>query len=311
MIKLQIASRRGTSDAETRALLGPMIAKLPSIAAMAYKPALAQPIVDKYRQSQSLPPLSLSRCGVDATRFLIVEAFVNATVTRTRIQGVLDYASKFSINEPYTQPIVKAAPLEGEDREVLTERVSRHANVTAKPWLEEDAIGWLFPYRGRGANPRLAARFHDLGSLPSGTLGRAYWEQYQSSGYAFPGEPEGVNEVIALPHDCTHLLSGFNPTPKGEVLASAFTWAMHGSRLVEAHFLPMLLGWDLGKSIDNLAVAALPELDTRQFWHAWARGACSKDLFAPGWDFWRLASESLAELRQTFGIPSLHDVETA
>ena len=89
MIKLQIASRRGTSDAETRALLGPMIAKLPSIAAMAYKPALAQPIVDQYRQSQSLPPLSLSRCGVDATRFLIVEAFVNATVTKTRIQGAL------------------------------------------------------------------------------------------------------------------------------------------------------------------------------------------------------------------------------
>ena len=303
------------TDAATRALLGPMIAKLPAIAAMAYNPLLAQPIMDLCRQNQGLDlaSLPLSSRDDDAARVLTIEAFVSATLDKTKIQAILDYTSTLSINERYTQAIIEAARINAQSTEAPAKVVSRNENVSVNTWLqEEDAIDWLFPYRGYRANPGLAARFHKLASLPTGTLGRAYWEQYQSSGYAFPGEPGAVNETVATPHDCTHLLSGYDTTPRGEVLAAAFTSAMHHSWRVEAQILPMLFGWDLGIKITHLAASAITQLDRRQFWHAWARGAAiTQDLFAPGWDFWTLAPQSLSELREAFGIPPLQDVETA
>jgi hypothetical protein len=139
-------------------------------------------------------------------------------------------------------------------------------------------------------------------------LGRAYWEQYKSNGYAFPGEPDGLNEGFATPHDCAHVLSGYDTTPRGELLVSTFTAAMHPSRPMEGHVLPVIFSWHLGIKINDVAGSAVGALDPEEFWHAWARGAAMiQDLFAPGWDFWDCTGESVAALRRRYAIPPLRE----
>jgi hypothetical protein len=173
-----------------------------------------------------------------------------------------------------------------------------------QPQMPENPM--LPPYRSDQADPALAARYRALATMPVSTLGRAYWEQYQRNGYAFPGEPTGLNEAFATPHDCAHVLSGYDTTPRGELLVSTFTAAMHPSRPMEGHILPVIFSWHLGIKINDVAGSATGALDPREFWHAWARGAAvSEDLFAPGWDFWGCAGESLAALRERYGIPPL------
>src|SRR6476619_2767188 len=89
------------------------------------------------------------------------------------------------------------------------------------PWREdEDVMSLFLPYSGDRADPALAAKHEALGSLPKGTLGRGYWEIYKSNGYAFPGDPKGVNAAFARPHDSTHVIGGYDTTPHGEILVS-------------------------------------------------------------------------------------------
>jgi hypothetical protein len=236
---------------------------------------------------------------------LTIMAFVDGSLDEAKIAAVLDYAAALGIDEPYVQEITEAA--HGHVQAALADMTRRNLeSITGKPWLQDDAMGWFLPYRGDHADPALAARYRALGSLPAGTLGHAYWEQYQRNGYAFPGEANALNEAFATPHDCTHVLSGYDTTPRGELLVSTFTAAMHPSRPMEGHILPVIFSWHLGIKINDVAGSAVGALDPREFWHAWARGAAvTEDLFAPGWDFWGCVGENLAALRQRYSISPL------
>ena len=234
---------------------------------------------------------------------LTIMAFVDGSLDEAKIAAVLAYAAALGIDEPYIQEIAEAA--HGHVQAALADMTRRNLeSITGKRWLQDDAMGWFLPYRGDHADPALAARYRALGSLPAGTLGRAYWEQYQRNRYAFPGEPTALNEAFATPHDCAHVLSGYDTKPRGELLVSTFTAAMHPSRPMEGHILPVIFSWHLGIKINDVAGSAVGALDPREFWHAWARGAAvTEDLFAPGWDFWGCVGESVAALRERYSIP--------
>jgi ubiquinone biosynthesis protein Coq4 len=88
-------------------------------------------------------------------------------------------------------------------------------------------ISLFLPYSADRADPALVAKHEALGSLPKGTLGRGYFEIYKTNGYAFPGDPKGVNSAFARPHDSTHVISGYDTTPLGEILVSTFAAGMH------------------------------------------------------------------------------------
>jgi hypothetical protein len=243
--------------------------------------------------------------ATEAAHMLTIMAFVDGSLDAPKIRAVLDYGAALGIDEPYVQEITEAA--QGHVACALADMTRQNLeSITSRPWLDGDAMAWFLPYRGDRADPTLAARYRGLGSLPAGTLGREYWEQYQRNGYAFPGEPNGLNEAFATPHDCTHVLSGYDTSPCGELLVSTFTAAMHPSRPMEGHMLPVIFSWHLGIKINEVAGSAVGALDPREFWQAWARGAAmTEDLFAPGWAFWACAEESVAALRQHYGIPRL------
>ena len=236
---------------------------------------------------------------------LTIMAFVDGSLDAAKIRAVLGYTAALGIDEPYVQEITEAA--QGHVACALADMTRQNLeSITGRPWLDGDTMAWFLPYRGDRADPALAARYRGLASLPAGTLGREYWEQYQRNGYAFPGEPNGLNEAFATPHDCTHVLSGYDTSPRGELLVSTFTAAMHPSRPMEGHILPVIFSWHLGIKINDVAGSAVGALDPREFWHAWARGAAmTQDLFTPSWDFWSCVGENIAELHQRYSVPPL------
>ena len=160
---------------------------------------------------------------------------------------------------------------------------------------------WLMPKTK--PDPALAARFHTLLGLPKETFGHAFAAFYRANKYAFPGEAEALNIAFAAPHDSSHLLAGYDTSPRGEVLASTFTAAMHRSEAMSGHVLPVIFSWHLGIPLNELAGSAKGALDPQEFWHAWARGERMKvDLFGPDWDFWAATAQPVDAVRAHIGL---------
>jgi ubiquinone biosynthesis protein Coq4 len=174
-----------------------------------------------------------------------------------------------------------------------------------EPWDGSDIMEVLLPYR-RKPDPDLAARYDALGTLAPGTFGRAFWEIYKQNGYAFPGQEQGVNARFGTPHDSTHVLSGYDTSPQGEILVSTFTAGMHPKLPMEGHILPVIFSWHLGIEINAFAKSARNQLDAEKFWVAWVRGSQMKiDLFAPDWEFWNVIDERVDTVRARYQVPNL------
>jgi len=150
----------------------------------------------------------------------------------------------------------------------------------------------------------LAARYAALERLPLGSFGRAFWEIYRNNGYAFPGEERAVNVRFATPHDSTHVVSGYDTSPRGEILVSTFTAGMHPVRPMEGHILPVIYSWHLNIKINDLAGSAKGQFDPDRFWIAWTRGAqTTVDIFAPDWEFWSVVEEPVDVVRRRCHVP--------
>jgi hypothetical protein len=153
---------------------------------------------------------------------------------------------------------------------------------------------------GRGkADPELAWRYKQLGLLPAGTLGRAYWEFATRRKFLMPGEMPAVVEGFVY-HDFGHVLSGYDTNPEGEARIAAF---QAGYRRDDgfAFLLMIMVGGHLGVKINpNLTARGL--FEPRAVLRALARGtACKVDL-SDRWNHWEHVERPLEEVRREFGI---------
>ena len=82
------------------------------------------------------------------------------------------------------------------------------------------------------ADPGLAARLRALADCPDGSLGRAFIDFYARWGLTFPGEPGG-GDASLVPHDFTHVLSGYDADAPGELALQAMLTSSTG---FEEHF---------------------------------------------------------------------------
>ncbi len=249
------------------------------------------PPVDPAVLAAALPGSELRE---EAARFLTVMAFIDGTLDTRRIARVLAYADTLGIHANYIDEIAAAA--RGSLAWALGHMVRDNMeSITGRPWAESgDVAAWMLPYRDGKGNRALAARYRELARLPVGTFGRAWLEHFEANGYAVPGEPDALNEGFATPHDSTHVFAGYDTTPRGEILVSTFTAAMHPVHPISGHVLPVIFSWHLGVRINDVAKSAKGALDPSEFWHAWARGERTKvDLFDPSWDFWSWTGEPL------------------
>lgn len=268
---------------------------------------------------------------LDTLRMAAVMAIVDAVIDDEKLQAVLDFADAFGIETGFVRSF---AAMKGNDLPTLATEMVR-ANVESipgLPWVPDDPFKAFLPY-GDAPDPELEARYRALADKPAGTLGRAFYEHYHRNGFSFPGAPTAVAAVWGTPHDSMHVLSGYDTSPQGEVLVSAFT----GGQLsqdpdpFESNVLPSAItyhmGIELNKGInvgDRERMARDPSwrdnyegnvhlgLDPAKLWVAWQRGReMTVDLFSGHWDFWRYVDAPLDELRAEWNIPPLDPADAA
>ncbi len=236
-------------------------------------------------------------------QFLAVMALVDGVVDEGRIARALVYAQALGAGADGVRQLAELG--KGHLDWVRADAQRRNLESIAGHEVDESIDAWILPYRAK-PDPALAARYVALGELPAGTLGRAFCDFYRAHGFAFPGEREGVNERFGTPHDSTHVLSGYDTTPGGELLVSTFTAGMHPREPMSGHILPVIMSWHLGIELVKFAGSTTGVLDPAAFWHAWARGsATTTDAFAERWDFWSDARRPLDELQAAYAIPPL------
>jgi hypothetical protein len=152
-----------------------------------------------------------------------------------------------------------------------------------------------------------ASRFRALEHLPEDTLGYQFFRHCVDADLPFPGEKGGFPEG-AIYHDVTHVLSGYDTSPEGELKNAAFqagytkddhdffVWlfsiVLHAARINLLPFqIPVLPGL-IGQG--TLAMDILRELE---------RGNSLELDLGDRWDFWDHAELPIEVVRQRLGVP--------
>jgi ubiquinone biosynthesis protein Coq4 len=220
-----------------------------------------------------------------------------------KIQTVLRFSSVLGLHENYLREL---AALAQNKLKWLAADVAREnlLSITGKKLdISEDAF--LLPFKEH-PDPVVSARYEALGQLPKGTLGRTFFEFYRQNGFAFPGNPDGLNPEFATPHDSTHVLSGYDTSPQGELLVSTFTAGMHPEEPMSGHILPVIMTWHMGVELVKFTGKFTGGLDPEKFWVAWTRGGeVTTDTFARDWDFWHEVERPLEQVRADYHVPPL------
>ena len=237
----------------------------------------------------------------ETASFATVMAFVDGRIEDAKLRKVLELAGSLGVHDDFIEDVAKLAQGRLQDATAHMIRANLES-VTGRPWRTDDMAPWLLPYR-KAPDAALAARFRALGSLSEDTFGHAFATFYAANNYAFPGSPAALNVRFAVPHDSIHVLAGYDTSPRGELLTSVLTAAMHPRNAMSGHVLPVILSWHLGIPLNEVAGAAKGALDPQEFWHAWARGeSVSIDLFNPSWNFWSAAQQQLDGVRRDIGL---------
>ena len=158
------------------------------------------------------------------------------------------------------------------------------------------------PVFGLAEDPAMAWRYKQLGLLPAGTLGRAFWEHNTVRGFAFPGEPNGIPERMVF-HDFGHVLAGYDTDAPGEIQQGAFQAGFVRNDGF-SFLLFVIVQFHMGIKVTPIADAQVGLFDVRKVLHAAARGAaCKMDLST--WNHWEWVEKPVDEVRDEFGIPPL------
>lgn len=251
-----------------------------------------------YRQVEFTADPALA---TQAVSFAAIMAFVGGTINPAKLSAVVKLADSLGVRDDFVHDLARLAL--GDIKEAKAHMI--HANlesVTGRAWTTAEMGPWLKPYDA-APDLALATRFHALARLPDNTFGHAFAMFYQANGYSYPGEPTALNFEFAVPHDSTHVLAGYDTSPRGELLTSTLTATMHRAHAMSGHVLPVILSWHLGIALNDVAGAATGALDPEEFWHAWARGeAMTVDIFSPDWTLWEWAEWDLEALRKEFNV---------
>jgi hypothetical protein len=236
-------------------------------------------------------------------QFLTVMATIDGTVDDAKIATVESFAAALGVHADYLRQLAALAQRNLQWLRVDVQRQNLRS-ITGHE-LDVSIDAWIVPYRDH-PDPALVARHETLGALPVGTFGRTFFEFYRENGFAFAGDPAGVNAQFATPHDSTHVLSGYDTTPQGELLVSTFTAGMHPHEPMSGHILPVIMTWHMGIELVHFAGKFSGGLDPEKFWVAWDRGSdVTTDVFALDWDFWAHVEKPLEELRAEYSVPVL------
>jgi tellurite resistance protein len=155
-----------------------------------------------------------------------------------------------------------------------------------------------------GEDYEVAWRYRQLGLLPAGTLGRTYWEYCIQRHFSFPGESCGLPERMVF-HDFSHVLSGYDTDPEGEIQQGAFQAGfIHEDGLMFLLFV--ILNFHLEIEIAPVANARVRLFEISLLMQALQRGAACKVDLSKNWNFWEVVEVPVRDLRDRYGIPYLY-----
>jgi len=243
----------------------------------------------------------------DAMDVLGVMALVDGTLDAARIETVRDYAAKLDVDDAWLDDLENS--LDPDLEPVIADMNDHNLRSITNDRVDLADVGdverWFRPYAD-DPDALLAERYADLETLPDGTFGKDVWSFYDRHDFALPGAPGAVNESFGTPHASAHVLAGYDTTPQGEMLVSAFTSRMHPVFPMSGHVLPVIYSWHLGIECNDLAGSYTGALDPAKFWMAWDRGRrASGDTFGQEFTIWDQAEKSLDDVRDAFDVQTL------
>jgi hypothetical protein len=145
------------------------------------------------------------------------------------------------------------------------------------------------------ADRALVERCRALAALPDGTLGREYCRYRERNGFPWPGEKGGV-VMGALHHDLTHVLTGYDTDPIGEIQIGSFTAGM--KRVDPFVFLIfVMLEFHVGLAVRPFSEPTPGHYDAALAFRAHQAGTrCARDL-TDQWDVWPEMARPVEDLR--------------
>ena len=167
---------------------------------------------------------------------------------------------------------------------------------------EEGLVGLYMtfgPLAGLGKDPSVTKKYNDLGLLPEGTLGRAYWDFIVKHELDFPGE--GAIGERGVWHDMIHVVGGYEVDPVGEAEVVAF---MSGFRNEDPFFwvFTSVLQFQVGLRISPFAPGVPDKIDPRSYLDHHRRGAKVTCDLSRDWDYEADLATPLEAIRTRFNV---------
>ena len=223
--------------------------------------------------------------------FLIVLEFCRHPADSGQADLVEEYVDALGIDEPFL--LVARDALATEHAKVM-EDWSRFSDApTLEPGLATE-------------DPDLAEQLRSLQHCPPESLGRTFFDYYETWGLKLPGEPGGGSADLVA-HDFAHVLAGYVPTPVEEISLQAM---LVSATNFEHHFSGLIASLSLFETASFDILDLIPKRETLNrtgatdiFAKAFRRGQeCDRDFSTI--DHLARANESLRDVRRDLRIPS-------
>lgn len=240
-------------------------------------------------------------------QMLIFTAVIDGDASPAELVVIRSFADELGIEEDFIKDvrrlavshlnvlrldIIRRLPLRGDD----------------EPDAREDE-GWIglwkvFGAASRtGANEEIAWRHKELGLLPDGALGRAYFEHMTERKLLFPGERGAILPAQGN-HDFMHVLTGYDTDPNGEIELGAFTAGMMKLEDPFGVIFGTICMAHLGDRLtsDPSSPPRRIEIDAERIGAAFRRGLVATVDFNHGWDYWADVRSTVEELQRRYAI---------
>ncbi|MEL7208431.1 MAG: hypothetical protein AAGK32_09410 [Actinomycetota bacterium] len=235
-----------------------------------------------------------------AVQFLTLMPYADMTVAESEVALVDDYAE--ALGEDTTTLTQLHRIRDGHVKRALLDYSRRAAGAyqVDTPRLKK-LVESIHQYVGDRA---VAERYATLESYPEESLGRVFFDFYRARGFPLPGEKKSLGETLT-PHDCAHILGGFNTDGTGEINVAGFEAGMGVDEFGYELLLEVILDFHLGIDFGVGLVGYVPktgEMDPDQMMVGIRRGLdCNTDLIHR-FDFWGVADRPVEDLRAEYGI---------
>ncbi|MDG2304600.1 MAG: hypothetical protein P8R42_08060 [Candidatus Binatia bacterium] len=244
-----------------------------------------------------------------ALLFLTLAVYIEMEVEAARACVVDRYAAEFGIASDAVTNMRRL-----RDGQILRLKLDYGRKLLAAGFLPGDGIlgtlkAVVDAYLETRGDEAVASRFRALEKLPDGTLGKSYFQFYETRGFLLPGEKGAYPEALFTVHDASHLLGGFNTDPAGEIAVGAFTAGYAGRHASEV-LLDGIAAFHLGIMLDPpLDIrAARGQMDPDLMMQGLACGAVMTRDLMDGWDYWAAFERPIVDVREELGIVGAADV---